>query len=100
MYLNITALENQNIISKEKGGSTGYFACLLCVEVFVCVEACCVWVLECVSLNLTTIIDGIMNTDLWKFILNYSWHAVDLLSPKPTCCCVGYLLLMDILLYL
>lgn len=36
MYLNITALENQNIIGKEKGGSTGYFVSFVCVGVCVC----------------------------------------------------------------
>lgn len=65
MYLTIIALENMNIINKKKGK----FLFLFKVVGLMCF---CLWVLECVNLNLMTIIEEIMDSDLRKlYTINY-----------------------------
>lgn len=70
MYLNIIAVENLNMLVREKGGFITWwkqlaFVCA-CVSVCLCVG---VWVFD---INLTTITDGIMETNVCKWLtINY-----------------------------
>lgn len=70
MYLNIIAFENMNIVGTEKG-RLHYLVKVVCLFVCLCVGVLCVGARVC-DINLTTITDGIMDSDLYKlFTFNY-----------------------------
>lgn len=95
MYLNIIAFEKMNIVSSEKG-RLHYFVKVVGLFVCVCVLVLCVGAWVC-DINLTTITNGIINTDLQKlFTFNYFDMLQNYCNVSQTytsCYCVGHLLL-------